>query len=141
MKQRFTQQEKIEKVKKDVLDNFSYKVVALFISLILWLSILNKRDFIVTKDLDVDFITAPNYIVTGQSNAVIKVKVSGPQPLLKKYKESSQVLAFDMSDKSEGFYDVEMNTSKIEVPPGIKILGVRPSTIRLEIVEKNKESK
>lgn len=134
-------QEKIEKIKTSVLDNFSYKIVALFISLILWLSILNRRDFIVTKDMDVDFVTAENLIVAAQSSAQLKVKVSGAQPLLKKYRESSQVLALDLSDKGVGFYDVDINAAKIDVPSGIKIIGIRPNTIRVEIIEKVKESK
>jgi hypothetical protein len=134
-------QEKFEKIKTSVLDNFSYKVVALFISLILWLSILNRRDYIVTKNLEVDFVTAENLIVSAQSSAQLKVKVSGAQPLLKKYRESSQVLALDLSDKNVGFYDVDINSSKLDIPAGIKVIGVRPNTIRVEIVEKVKESK
>lgn len=134
-------QEKIEKIKSNMLDNLSYKIVALFISLILWLSILNRRDFIVTKDMEVDFVTAETLIVAAQSSAQLKVKVSGAQPLLKKYRESSQVLALDLSDKGPGFYDVDINASKLDVPSGIKIIGIRPNTIRVEIIEKAKESK
>lgn len=136
---RYTKPENIERIKTNLLDNFSYKIVALFISLILWLSILNKRDFIVTKELDVDFLAAENMMITGQSSAQIKVKVSGPQPILKKYRESSQVIAFDMSDKPAGFYDIDMHASKIEVPAGAKIIGIKPNTIHVEIVEKIKE--
>jgi YbbR domain-containing protein len=134
-------QEKIEKIKTNVLDNFSYKIVALFISLILWLSILNRRDFIVTKNLEVDFVTAENLIVSAQSSAQLKVKVSGAQPLLKKYRESSQILALDLSDKNVGFYDIDINSSKLDVPSGIKVIGIRPNTIRVEIVEKTRENK
>ena len=135
---RYTRPENFEKIRTSLSSNLSYKVVALFISLILWLSILNRRDFIVTKDLDVDFVTAETLMLAGQSADKLKIKVTGPQPILKKYKESSQVLAFDLSDKSAGFYDIEMNASKIEVPKGIRIIGIRPNSIRLEIVEKIK---
>lgn len=138
---RYTKPENIERIKSSLFDNFSYKIVALFISLILWLSILNKRDFIVTKDLELDFVTGESLVVAAQSSAHIKVKVSGPQPILKKYRESSQILAFDLSDKPAGFYDVDMNASKIEVPKGIKIIGIKPNTIRVEIVQRNKERK
>ncbi len=138
---RYTKPENIERIKSSLLDNFSYKVVALFISLILWLSILNKRDFIVTKDLELDFVTSESLVVAAQSSAQLKVKVSGPQPILKKYRESSQILAFDLSDKPAGFYDVDMNASKIDVPKGIKIIGIKPSTIRVEIVQREKERK
>lgn len=138
---RYTKPENIERIKSNILDNFSYKVVALFITFILWVSILGKREFILTKDLEVDFVTSENFVIAGQSNAVLKVKVSGPQPLLKKYRESAQILILDVTDKPAGFYDVDINTAKIEIPKGVKIIGVRPQTIRLEIVEKNKESK
>lgn len=138
---RYTKPENIEKIKSSLLDNFSYKIVAMFISLILWLSILNKRDFIVTKDLELDFVTSESLVVAAQSSAQLKVKVSGPQPILKKYRESSQILAFDLSDKPAGFYDVDMNASKIDVPKGIKIIGIKPNTIRVEIVQRDKERK
>lgn len=136
---RYTKPENIEKIKSNILDNFSYKVVALFISLILWISILNKRDYIVTKDFDIEFVTADNYVVAAQSSAQLKVKVSGPQPLLKKYRESSQHWAFDLSEKTAGFYDVDISASKIDVPKGIKIIGIKPQTIRVEVVQKIKK--
>lgn len=133
---RYTRPENIEKIRTNILDNFSYKVVALFISLILWISILNKRDFILVKDIEIDFVTAANLTVAGHSNAVVKVKVSGPQPLLKKYRESAEVLALDLSDRSAGFYDIDLNSSKVEIPKGLKIISLRPQTIRLEIIDK-----
>lgn len=132
---RYRKQEKIEKIKSNLLDNFSYKLVALFISLILWLSILNRRDYVVTKDLEIDFITAQNLVVAAQSSAGLKVKVSGPQPLLKKYKEAPQVLALDLSDKKAGFYELEMNASRVEIPKGLRVLGLRPNTVRVELIE------
>ena len=138
---RYTKPENIEKMKSSLLDNFSYKIVALFIALILWLSILNKRDFIVTKDIELEFVTSESLVVAAQSSAQLKVKVSGPQPFLKKYRESSQILAFDLSDKPAGFYDVDMNASKIDVPKGIKIIGIKPNTIRVEIVQRDTERK
>lgn len=129
------------KFKEGIFDNFSYKLVSLIIALILWISLLNKRDFIATKEFDVDIVTAPNLVVMAQTNDKLRVKVSGPQPLLKKFKTSSQIIAFDMSDKSAGFYDIDVSTSKIEVPKGLKVIAIRPNTIRVEITENQKDSK
>jgi hypothetical protein len=131
--------ENIDKFKQSIFDNFSYKIVALIISLILWLSLLNKREFIATKELDVDIIAAPHLTITAQTYDRLRVKVSGAQPLLKKFKESSQIVAFDMSDKPPGYYNIDVSTSKIEVPKGIKIIAIRPSSIHVEISE-NKTS-
>lgn len=134
-------QDKVSRLKEAVSDNFSYKLVALIISLILWLSLLNKREFISTKEFDVDIMTAENLVVLGQTTDRLKVKVSGPQPLLKKFVDSSQVIAFDLSDKPIGFYDLEVSTSKIDVPKGLKVVSVRPGTIRVEIIDKQKTDK
>jgi hypoxanthine-guanine phosphoribosyltransferase len=127
--------DKVRVFKESLIENASYKLVALFISLILWLSILGRRDFVVTKDVEVDFMTASTYSVAGQSTDKIKIKVSGSQPLLKKFKEKNQSIVFDLSDKKNGMFEVEMTPSKIEIPQGIKIMGIRPTSIRVEIVE------
>lgn len=133
--------ENLNKFKEGFFDNFSYKVVSLIIALILWISLLNKRDFIATKEFDVDIVTSQNLVVMAQTNDKLRVKVSGPQPLLKKFKTSSQIIAFDMSDKPAGFYDIDVSTSKIEVPKGLKVIAIRPNTIRVEITENQKDSK
>ncbi len=130
--------DKVRVLKESVLENASYKLVALFISLILWLSILGRRDFVVTKDVDVDIITGSGYSLAGQSTDKVKIKVSGAQPLLKNFKDKLQSTSLDLTDKKAGLFEVEMTPAKIEVPQGIKVLGVRPSTIRVEIIENPK---
>ncbi|MFZ3229177.1 MAG: CdaR family protein [Pseudobdellovibrio sp.] len=125
--------EKMDTFKEIFFDNWSYKLVALFISLILWLTILGRRDFVVNKDIEVDFSVADNFMVSGQSTDKVRIKLSGPQPLLKKYKEVNQSVQISLNDKGAGLFEVEITPSKIEVPPGIKILSVKPSQIRVEI--------
>ena len=136
MRTKYSQSERINRFKENFFDNFSYKLVALIISLILWLSLLNRRDFITIKELDVDILTSENLVVLGQTTDKLKVKVSGPQPLLKKFKDSSQIIAFDMSEKEAGFYDIDVSASKIDVPKGLKVLSIKPNTIHVEIIDK-----
>lgn len=118
-------------------ENFSYKVVALFISLILWLTILGRRDFILSKDIDIDLITAPGTQIVAQTTDHIKVKVSGPRSSLKKFLETSlsQSMTLDISKKGEGVIYVDVPLNKIETPIGVRILGVRPSQIQVEVVK------
>ncbi len=120
-----------------ITENFSYKVVALFISLILWLTILGRRDFVLSKNIDVDLVTAPGTQVVAQTTDHIKVKVSGPRSSLKKFLESSlsQSITLDISQKGEGVVYVDIPLNKIEVPIGVRILGVRPNQIQVEVVK------
>lgn len=129
--------EKIKTLTETIFENGSYKLVALFIALILWLTILGRRDFIVTKDIDVDFTVAEGFMVSGQSSDKVHVKLSGSQPLLKKYKETNQNIQIDLADKGGGLYEIDISRTKIEVPQGIKILSVKPNQIRVEIAPLN----
>lgn len=140
MKALTSSSDKARVFKESLLENASYKLVALFISLILWLSILGRRDFVVTKDVEIDFVAASGYSVAGQSEDKIKIKVSGAQPLLKSFKDKYQSIVYDVTDKKSGLFEIEMTPNRIEVPAGIKILGIRPSAIRVEIIE-NKNTK
>lgn len=117
-------------------ENFSYKVVALFISLILWLTILGRRDFVLSKNIDVELLTAPGTQIVAQTTDHIKVKVSGPRASLKKFLESAvaQGITLDISQRGEGVVNVDIPLSKIEVPLGVRILGVRPNQIQAEVV-------
>ena len=125
--------EKIYRMKDGLFENGSYKLVALFISLILWLTILGRREFVVNKEIDVDFTVADSLVITGQSSDKVRVKISGPQPLLKKYKESNQTIQISLTDRTPGLYEIDMTPSRIEAPAGIKILNIKPSQIRVEI--------
>ncbi len=118
-------------------ENFSYKVVALFISLILWLTILGRRDFVLSKNIDVDLVTAPGTQVVAQTADHIKIKVSGPRASLRKFLENavSQNITLDISQKGEGLIIVDIPLQKIEVPMGVRILGVRPNQIQAEVVK------
>jgi YbbR domain-containing protein len=119
-----------------ITENFSYKVVALFIALILWLTILGRRDFVMSKKIDLELITAQGTQVIAQTADSVKIKVSGPRSALKKLMESSlsQTLILDISQRGEGVVYVDIPINKIEVPLGVKILGVRPNQIQAEVV-------
>lgn len=121
-----------------ITENFNYKIVALFISLILWLTILGRRDFVLSKNVDIELLTAPNAQIVAQTTDHIKVKVSGPRVALKKFMESSlsQTISLDISQKGEGVVYVDIPLNKIEVPLGVKILGIRPNQIQVEVVGK-----
>ena len=120
-------------------ENISYKIVSLFIALILWLTILGRRDFSLTKSLEVELLAGPHQAVTMQSADSIKVKVSGPRTALKKFMESglSQLISIDVSQLGEGDVDIEVPLKHIDVPFGVKVISVKPSVVRAHIVHKD----
>lgn len=122
-----------------VTENFSYKMVALFISLILWLTILGRRDFVLSKKIDIELQTNPKQVVVAQTADNIRVKVSGPRAALKKFMDNPQTqsILIDISERGEGVLDIDVPLNKIEIPMGVRILGVRPNVIRAEVSAKS----
>jgi YbbR domain-containing protein len=125
-------------MKEIVFDNFSYKMVSLFIALILWLTILGRRDFTLTKNIEVEMLPGGHQTVISQSVDAVKVKVSGPRTALKKFMDSGigQLMSIDISKLGEGDLDVQVPIRQIDIPFGVKIISVKPSVIRVRVVEK-----
>jgi len=126
-------------VRRVFTENLSYKAVSLFIALILWLTIMGRRDFTMTRNLDVDFFAGPNLIVASQSVEHIKVKVVGSRTSLRRFLDAagSQVITVDLSGYQEGAYDVEIPLSKVDVPFGVKILSLLPQHVQVRLAKKD----
>lgn len=120
-------------VKGFFAENWGYKLVALSITLILWLTVLSRRDFVLSKDIDLDLQLGPTLSLVSQSADKIRVRVSGSRQLLKRFKEDSQVMILDISELPDGVHDVDIPVQKIDIPQGLKLLSVKPNRIRVEI--------
>jgi YbbR domain-containing protein len=120
-------------------NNASYKLVSLFIALILWITIMGRRDFTLTRSLDLEVFPAPGYIVESQSVERLKIKVNGSRTALRRFVETegSQVVGIDMSGFTEGIYEVEIPSSKVEVPFGVKILSLTPARMQVRLKRKD----
>lgn len=115
-------------------ENLNYKLVSLFIAVILWITILGRRDFVHTKFMALDVKTAQGMVVHRSADQV-RVRLSGTRSALKKFVENERAntLALDLSGKEPGTYDYELNPEMVKPPLGVKVLSLRPSLVRIEI--------
>lgn len=122
-----------------VISNLSYKIVSLLIALILWVTILGRRDFSMTKVMDLEVIPGVQQVATHISADSIRVKVSGPRTALKKFMDAGmgQIVSIDLSHIPEGDFEVEVPIRQIDVPFGVKVISVRPQKIKGRILKRN----
>jgi len=116
-----------------LFDNWGYKLVALLITLILWLTVLSRRDFVLNKDIELEVKLGTGYSLVAQSADRISLRVSGNRQLLKRVKEDTQVLILNLQELDEGVHDIDIPVQKIDLPQGLKLLSVKPNRIRVEI--------
>ena len=117
-----------------ITENGSYKLVALFVTLILWVTILGRGDIVMTKDVGLDFILPPSMqIADNKADRQVTVKVSGPRMALKKFTQNPVTITLDLSRSQEGPVSAAITPKNVEVPFGVKVLSVQPDTINVRL--------
>lgn len=121
------------------IDNLSYKLVSLVIALILWLTILGRRDFTLSKNIDVEVVLGASQTLISQSADSVKVKLSGPRTALRKFMDSNnaQFIAVDISKRGAGDFEIDVPAGKIDVPFGVKVQSIKPKSVRIKVTEKS----
>lgn len=122
-----------------IFENGSYKLVALFVTLILWVTILGRRDFVLSKDVDIEFLL-PHAIMVSPSagqkeiDRHVTVKVSGPRMALKKFAQNPGAITIDLGKSRVGPVQAVITPRSVEVPFGVKVISVTPSIVSATLV-------
>jgi YbbR domain-containing protein len=127
-----------ELIRNFAKENWVAKSMALVIALFLWATVMGRRDFVLTKVVNLDIVTSENQTILAQTADRIRVRVSGPRSALKQFLDDpkTQKLTLDMTGARNGVMEVDIPTQQIQTPMGVKVLSVRPNMIRVEVTEK-----
>lgn len=123
---------------ENITENGTYKLVALFISLILWVTILGRRDFVYSKNIDIEVQTTSSLAVIEQSHASVRVRVTGPRASLKKFMDShsNQAILVDVSSLGEGKIEIPISEKKLDLPLGVRVVSLKPQKIEVTVVSR-----
>lgn len=75
---------------RHAFDNLSYKFVALGVALVLWFSLLGRRDSTLMKDYQLEVLLAPEMELSIPVPEFVRVEVMGPRVALKKLSQHSR---------------------------------------------------
>ena len=120
-----------------IFENGSYKLVALFVTLILWVTILGRRDFVLSKDMDIEFLLPRAIAVASNVDHRVHVKVSGPRMALKKFEQNPGTITVDLGKAQLGQVRAVINARAVDVPFGVKVLSVSPDVLNVTLVPSN----
>lgn len=122
-------------------ENLSYKFVALGVALVLWLSMLGRKDSTLVKEFELQVLLPPKLELQTQIPQIVKVEVGGPRVALKKINQMSPVFTVDLTAARPGRQVVELNKDGLNVPIGARVLSIEPRefTVVLKESEEGKE--
>lgn len=127
--------QKVSTVRSVMSENLSYKVVALAVALVLWVTMLGRKESVLTRDLQIQYLLAQSQVITNQTKQKVRVELSGPRMALKKFSSSQEVFTVDLTNVGPGRQVVELNREGLNLPVGVKVLSVYPDQILVVIKE------
>lgn len=108
-------------------DNLSYKFVALGVAVILWMSMLGRKDSTIMKDFELQVLLGPNLEMETQIPQLVKVEIAGPRVALKKINQMSPVFTVDLTSSKSGRQTVQLNREGLNLPIGARVISIDPA--------------
>ena len=125
-------------IKQKMMDNALYKLVAFVLTLVLWVTILGRKDSVMSRDINVEFLLSANHVVSLEKPLTVSVKVSGPRTALKKFSDIDESIVLDLRNRTAGIYTVEIPKSgSLELPLGVKVLSIQPNVVQARVVQQS----
>lgn len=124
------------RIKKFFLKDFSYKMVALLISLLIWLLVLGRGHETEDINLKVEFTRISQGLqIVESSYDVVKVKVKGPPKLIRKFILANSAIKLDDKIFEEGVRRVRVYSKNLVLPYGLRVLSISPRELRVSVAK------
>lgn len=121
--------------------NASYKVVALAVALVLWVTMQGRRDTVLSRDLEVQVLLSPGLAIANPIPSMVKLEVVGPRVALKKFAERKEPFLVDLGFAKPGRQLVKLNKDNLGLPLGAKVITIQPQEFLAVIVEVDGQNK
>ncbi len=117
------------------VEHLGYKIIALLITLILWVTVVSQREMISTQKVTVQFVVPIEFKIEGTNQVEVDVRLEGPRPFLKHFLEKSwlSTVVVPIRNPNVGPYPVQIPISDFQLPPDIKVLSINPREVVLQI--------
>ena len=124
-----------KKLKNLFFENGSYKLVALIITLILWITVLGQKGSVTTKLIDVEFILGDKLILVNDPVRSVECRLTGSKMSLKKISNENLSVTLDLSKLQPGRKVIPIPQNSLQLPLGVKVLSMNPSSITVHLEE------
>lgn len=120
--------------------NWLYKSVAFVVACAIWVTTLyGQKDTLFLRNMDLEFVVKPNFVVTNLREKSIQVEVEGPRQLLNKFSQSSNTVTINLTNEVEGERRIAIRPSEINLPAGVHLRSLNPSEVVVTIQEVKKQ--
>ncbi len=118
-----------------ILENGSYKTVALVVAMVLWMTMQGRRDTVLAREMAMQVLLSPGLAITNPIPQMVKVEVAGPRVALRRLAERQEPFTVDLGAAQPGRQLVKLTKDGLNLPLGAKVLSIQPSEFLAVIIE------
>lgn len=122
-------------MKARMTDNMSYKFVALGVALILWMSMLGRKDSTLMKDFELQVLLPASVEIQSPIPQLVKVEIAGPRVALKKINQMAPLFTVDLTSARVGRQVVQLNKEGLNLPIGSRVVSIEPGEFTIILRE------
>jgi YbbR domain-containing protein len=115
------------------IENSGYRLIALLITLILWVTVVSQKETRADNQLKVQYVAPPGMLIKGDSLFEVTVRLEGPRFQLKRFLDRKWVstLVVPLRQTVSGMVIQEVPVSELGIPSEIKVLSINPREVVL----------
>jgi YbbR domain-containing protein len=123
--------------RKILLEDWGLKLMAVAITAVLWLAVTgqNEPKTLRVPGVQLGFVKQKGFEISNDPPGNVDVILTGSPEKLKDIGAGGLVATVDVSDQPPGERVVRLSTERVrmDLPPGVKILGFQPGTIPIRL--------
>lgn len=116
-----------------ISENTSYKIVALLITLILWIIIMGSKEAVIVKSVPITYLVPQETVLVGKVPQEVAFKISGPRLMLNRFSAMQEPLTVDLTASREGRSTVRIHPDGLNTPPSLRVLSVSPTYVPIKL--------
>jgi YbbR domain-containing protein len=123
------------------LENTDLKILALFITAVLWLSVAARPENRVTiPNVPIEFRIPPGLQVSKYDAVTARVFLTGPRDVLDSIRPSDLLAIADLTSVEPGVRLIDLKLDRSRVPAGVEAEGIDPRNIRITVEREQERS-
>ena len=134
----FTPQSWPKRVKHIFTDNLLQKLVAVVVAILLYLLTTGEKNIVTSLKMRFEIVTPEGLLISNTPPGELIVSIQGPRSRINSVLNRSEVLTVNLADAKVGTSFVKINPQMLNLPPGVEVVSISPSTLeaRLEQIAK-----
>ncbi len=121
------------------LKKHSLKFIAIFVSVFLWVYVVNSEKIKFDKTVYIDYILPSDMMFSTRPQQEVNFIIEGPRAFVRTVLDREDRVIMDLNktnSKRETQFNVEVNPAQLELPFGMKVVKVLPKKLPIKLEKK-----